>query len=252
MLRSNKSCYWKASSAIRKNNFNCTNERLFNSVKCSEDKHNLLATNIDLEAESCSNAEICERNECTHCHVISSSDVMSAIGKLKTDKISDNGLVYSNNFTHGTELLYKYLGILYTSMIYHGFCPALFICANIIPIPKSSKVNVSDSDKYRSMAISSILGKILDRIIIVKQSDTLTTSQHQYSLKANSSTVLCSTMVIETVQYYTENGARPMYVLLLDASKAFDKVAFNVLFNELRDRAVCPRIIKLLYFNHVV
>ena len=42
-------------------------ERLFN--KCSEDEHNLLATNIDLEAESyCSNAEICEGSECTHCH----------------------------------------------------------------------------------------------------------------------------------------------------------------------------------------
>ena len=44
-------------------------ERLFNSVKCSEDEHNLLAINIDLEAESCSSAEICEGNECTHCHV---------------------------------------------------------------------------------------------------------------------------------------------------------------------------------------
>ena len=109
-------------------------------------------------------------------------------------------------------------------MIYHGFCTASFICANIIPIPKGSKVNLSDSYKYRSMAISSILGKILDHIIIVKQSDVLTTSQHQYGFKANSSTVLCSTMVIETVQYYTENGARPVYVLLLDASKAFDKV----------------------------
>ena len=41
-----------------------------------------------------------------------------------------------------------------------------------------------------------------------------------------------------------------MYVLLLDASKAFDTVAFNVLFNELRDRAVCPRFIKLLYFMY--
>ena len=54
-------------------------------------------------------------------------------------------------------------------------------------------------------------------------------------------------MVIETVQYYTENDARPVYVLLLDASKAFDKVAFIVLLNELPDRVVCPRIIKLLY-----
>ena len=120
---------------------------------------------------------------------------MSAIGKLKTDKISDNGLVYSNNFTHGTELLFQYLGILYTSMIYHGFCPVSFICANIIPIQKKgSKVNLSDPDKYRCIAISSILGKILDHIIIVKQSDALTTSQHQYGFKANSSTVLCSTI----------------------------------------------------------
>ena len=89
-------------------------------------------------------------------------------------------------------------------MIYHEFCQASFICANNIPIPKGSKVNLSDSDKYRSIAISSILGKILDHIIIVKQSDAPTTSQHQYGFKANSSTVLCSTM---TVQYYTENGA---------------------------------------------
>ena len=48
-------------------------------------------------------------------------------------------------------------------------------------------------------------------------------------------------MVNETVQYYTENGSRQVYVLLFDASKAFDKVAFNVLSNELRDRAVCLR-----------
>ena len=96
--------------------------------------------------------------------------------------------------------------------------------------------------------VSSLLGKIRDHIIIVKQSEALTTSQHQYGFKANSSTVLGSSMVIETVQYYTENGARPVYVLLLDASKAFDKVTFNVLFNKLQDQTVCLRIIKILYF----
>ena len=117
-------------------------------------------------------------------------------------------------------------------------------------------MNLSDSDKYRSIAISSLLGKIPDHIIIVKQSDAPITSQHEYGFKANSSTVLCSTMVIETVQYYTENRTRPVYVLLLDTPiKAFDKVAFNVLFNELQDRAVCPRIIYCILciqINHVV
>ena len=111
-----------------------------------------------------------------HIVMLSVAPTSSAISKLKTDKISDNGLVYSNNFTHGTELLFQYLAILYTSMIYHEFCLASFICTNIIPIPKGSKVNLFDSDKYRSIAISSIFGKFLDHIIIVKQSDALTTS----------------------------------------------------------------------------
>ena len=97
----------------------------------------------------------------------------------------------------------------------------------------------------RSIAISSLLEKILDHIIIVK---ALKTSNYQFALKANSPTVLCSTMVNETVQYYnTENGAKPVYVLLLDASKAFDKVAFNVLFNELRDRSLCDLRLQSYY-----
>ena len=44
-------------------------------------------------------------------------------------------------------------------MVYHGYCPLSFICANIIPKPKILKANLSDSDKYRSIAISSLLKK---------------------------------------------------------------------------------------------
>ena len=36
-----------------------------------------------------------------HCHEIRSSDVSNAIVKMKSDKITDNGLVYSNNFIFG-------------------------------------------------------------------------------------------------------------------------------------------------------
>ena len=77
------------------------------------------------------------------------------------------------------------------------------------------------------MAISSVLGKILDHIIIEKQSEALKTCNYQFGFKAKSSTVLCSTMVNETVQYYTENAGKPVYVLLLDASKAFDNGCYS-------------------------
>ena len=250
MLRSNNGTYWRSARVLRKNNFNRTNivddvngdiqianlfkdryERLFNSVQCSKEESELMKTQIDSEvANGCNTTKICESSNCVHCHLISSTDVSTAVSKPKTGKVNDNGMIYSNNFIHGTELLFQYLGLLYTSMVYHGYCPPSFICANSIPIPKGSKANLSDSDKYRSMAISSLLGKILDHIIIEKQSEALKTCNYQFGFKAKSSTVPCSTMVNETVQYYTENGGKPIYVLLLDASKAFDKVAFSVLF----------------------
>ena len=51
--------------------------------------------------------------------------------------------------------------------MYHGFASQAFICANIIPIPKSSKASLTSSDKYRSIAICSVIGKILDHVIII-------------------------------------------------------------------------------------
>ena len=69
-------------------------------------------------------------------------------------------------------------------MVYRGYCPPSFICANITPIPKGSKANLSDSDKYRRIAISSLHGKILDHIIIEKQSEALKTCNYQFGFKA--------------------------------------------------------------------
>ena len=58
-------------------------------------------------------------------------------------------------------------------MIYHGFAPQTFICAQIIPIPKGSKATLTCSDKYRSIAINNVIGKILDNVIIDRQSECL-------------------------------------------------------------------------------
>ena len=63
--------------------------------------------------------------------------------------------------------------------------------------------------------------------------------------------MMCSTMFIETIQYYDENGRQPLYVLFLDARKAFDHVCYNELFNILPDKKVCPRIVQLLCYMYL-
>ena len=63
--------------------------------------------------------------------------------------------------------------------------------------------------------------------------------------------MLCSTILIETIQYQDENGRQAVYVLFLDASKAFDRVCYSELFNILLDKNVCPRIVHLLCYMYL-
>ena len=135
-------------------------------------------------------------------------------------------------------------------MIYYGFALQTFICAEIIPIPKGYEATLTCSDKYRSIAMSNVIRIILDHVIIDRQSECLKTCDYQFGFKPNSSTVLCSTIVIETIQYYTENSSSPVYLLLLDAFKAFDKVSFKVLFDVLLGKNVYTRIANLLYYMY--
>ena len=156
----------------------------------------------------------------------------------------------SNNFLHGTHLLYTCIAQLFSAMLCYGFAPRLFLRSTMIPMPKEGRSSSSNSDHFRSIAISIILSKILDYIIIDHQAHSSITSDHQFGFKPNSSTVLCTTMLVETVQYYDENGRQPVYVLQLDASKAFDRVSYSRLFNVLLDNNVCPYIVRLLCYMY--
>ena len=126
----------------------------------------------------------------------------------------------------------------------------ILLILSMIPIPKGGKVCSTNADLYRSIAISSILSKILDYVIIDQQSDSLCTSDYQFGFKSHSSTMLCSTMLIETIQYYDENGRQPLYVLFLDARKAFDRVCYSELFNIARQKSMSPNCtIAMLYVS---
>ena len=91
-----------------------------------------------------------------------------------------------------------------------------------------------------------MFGKIDNKIVIDKQVKQLGTSEIQFGYKTKNSTIMCSTTLTKTIEYYVSRKT-PVYVLLIDVSKAFDHVSHINLYNTLNVHGVCPLIIRVLY-----
>ena len=120
----------------------------------------------------------------------------------------------------------------------------------MVPVPKDKWGSKSDSNNYRAIAISSILGKLFDSIIIKDQHLSLVTDDLQFGFKENSSTITCTQLLVETIEYYNINNT-DCYMLLLDASKAFDRIEYVCLCKLIHERNMCPIVLRLIIAMYI-
>ena len=151
--------------------------------------------------------------------------VMNAVTHLKTGKSDGSEGLSSDHFIHGNRKLYVLLSILFTLFLRHGFSPNSMILGTMIPIPKDKKKSLCSASNYRAIALSSIFSKILDWIILLKEEHSLCSSELQFGFKKGLSTTQCTFSMLEIIDYYNFNKS-DVGVLLLDASKAFDRVNY--------------------------
>ena len=115
----------------------------------------------------------------------------------------------------------------------------------MLPIPKNARKSLNDSNNYRSIALSSVLNKVLDKILLCKYKNTFQTSDYQFGYKAHHSTQLCSFLVDEVISKFRSEGSA-VYVCLLDASKAFDRLEYTKMFELLSQKNLCLLVLRLL------
>ena len=130
-------------------------------------------------------------------------------------------------------------------MLTHGTAPDELLLGTMIPLIKNSRGNKQCSENYRALTIGTGLSKLLDIVILNQQAEKLKTSDMQFGFKEKSSTTMCTFMTLETIEYYTSKASN-VHVLLLDASKAFDRVDYIKLFKKLLKRGMCPLTVRLL------
>ena len=101
------------------------------------------------------------------------------------------------------------------------------------------------SDNFRAVCLQSVLCKLLDHLVLYREKQTLITSELQFGFKAQHSTALATSVVLQTVDYYIDNGGK-VYGLALDATKAFDRVEYSRLFALLIERGLNPLYVRLI------
>ena len=177
--------------------------------------------------------------------IVKTNDVIKLVKKLKAGKSDGNKGLSSDCIIHGTQRLFVLLSMFYNAVLIHGHVPSGILLGTMTPIPKSNGVTHS-SDKYRAITLSCVIGKILDLIILSKEGlQSLTTDTLQFAFKEKYSTTLCTGVLQQCASYFI-NGGSHVYALLLDVSKAFDRVEYVKLFTTLKKRGTNSIILRCL------
>jgi hypothetical protein len=220
-----------------------------NIVRLLQDKYQRLYNSVPTEASHMLNvkAEIDEAlgDDCLLSCIVSSEEVAKAVAKLKPCKSDGSHGLWSSHIILAGNVILPYLSDLVTAMLIHGHCAKDLLTATLISLPKNNKASLSDENNYRGISLASCISKIVDLIIIDRYPEELRTSDLQFAFKDGNSTSMCTYLVKEIANYYNNRGS-DVFMCLLDATKAFDRIHFGTLFEILSKRKFPPSVLRLI------
>ena len=127
----------------------------------------------------------------------------------------------------------------------HGHVSDTLLVAAIAALIKDKLSNGGSSDNYRSIALSSVIMKAFDWVMLDLFGERLGLDQLQFSYQKDCSTTMCTWLVVETINFYKRNQSN-VYSCFMDMKKAFDVVKHATLFRKLCDRGIPPVFLRLL------
>lgn len=173
-------------------------------------------------------------------------EMCDVIKCLKSGKSPGLDNIYGEHFKLADKSVHVYLTLLFNAVVIHGYIPLEIMNTVLVPIIKDKKGDITSKDNYRPIAITCILSKLLELLILSKIRDCIPSNSNQFGFKEKHGTDMCVYVLQQIVEYYTSQSS-PVYACFLDASKAFDKVNHWHLFYKLIKANVPVIFVRLLY-----
>ena len=128
--------------------------------------------------------------------------VKEAALKLKPGK-SDPVFSFSTDcFKNASDSLFEKLSLIIQSFLIHGHVTQILLLATLVPLIKDKLGSTNISKNYRSIAISSILLKLIEWIFLILFGINFGLNDFQYAYQAGCSITMCTWAVLVTVDYF--------------------------------------------------
>ena len=178
--------------------------------------------------------------------VISDQEVLDQLLILNTNKPPGPDGISPLILKNIASSLYKPLTKLFNMSLSIGKLPLIWKSANISPIYKN-KGSAQEINNYRPISVTSILCKVLERIIVkhlynyVLDHDII--NKYQSGFQPNDSTTNQLIEIYNTIISSMDKGNDVRFIFC-DISKAFDRVWHNGILYKLRNYGMSDQIIK--------
>ena len=162
------------------NHFKGIYENLYNSVNDIED---MVELNDQVE-DSINHLELYQVNKVT-------PDVVKEAAKNLRDHKTDPVFSFTSDcIKNGTDSLSELLALAIQSFLIHGHITMFLLLATLIPLIKDKLASINSSKNYRSIALSSLILKLIDWIILILFGDSLGLDELQFAYQPGCSTTM--------------------------------------------------------------
>jgi hypothetical protein len=178
-------------------------------------------------------------------------DIEESIKQLKNGKSQGTHGVCNENFKYALcDELVDFIHVIFTKMINNKIMPNDFNVCIIKPLLKDLTKSANDISNTRPVAISNVLPNIFETILLIHVNKDHKESEYQCGFKSNSSCNHAGFILRECMNVAKQKNKK-LYMVAIDASKAFDKVCRLALWSKLIKSSIDPAIVYSLmqYYN---
>jgi exonuclease III len=174
-------------------------------------------------------------------------DVRVAVARLKSGKSADELGLQAEHLKHGGDIVLTAITKIINNLNSSGKVPELFKTGLVTPVYKKNKKPIDQPNSYRRITITSILGKVVERLLEPLVNSKL--DAHQSRLQSGfTKGVSCMNAALLLSEAINESAdsKTAVWMAMFDAAKAFDVVWQNSLLLKLHNIGIDGQLWLLL------